>query len=177
LNPKEVETIKAYKSPTNLKELCSFLRMASDLRRSIEGFTRKVSHVTELLKKGSFDWNVIAQESFERVMSALVSAPTLKLPNFNLPFEIEINTCDVRVRARLRQGHRVIANESRKLKSSETSYPINEKEILIILLALARWCHYIYGVEFVLYIDHHSLKYWLMQEKVNSRQARWLEFL
>jgi len=146
--------------------------MASYLRRSIEGFTHKVSHMAELLKKGSFDWNVIAQESFESVVSALGSAPTLKLPNFNLPFEIEIDTRDFRVRAMLHQGHGVIAYESRKLKSRETRYPIHEKEMLTILLALARWRHYLYGVDFVLYIDHHSLKYWLIQDKVNSPQFR-----
>ena len=49
--------------------------------------------------------------------------------------------------------------------------------MLAIVYALNRWQHYLYEVEFVIYIDHHSLKFWLTQDKVNSRQARWLEFL
>ena len=136
LDPKKVEAVKAWKVPTNLKELRSFLGMASYLRRSIEGFARKAAPMTDLLKKGTFEWNPIAQESFERVKSALISAPTLKLPNFDLPFEIETDACDVGVGAMLRQGHGVIAYESWKLKSSEVRYPTHEKEMLTIVFTL-----------------------------------------
>ena len=46
-----------------------------------------------------------------------------------------------------------------------------------IAFALKWWQCYLYGVESILYIEHHLLKYWLTQEKSNSCQARWLEFL
>jgi len=60
----EVEAVTIWEAPTNLKELDSFLEMASYLRRIVEGFFRKVATMTDLLKKATFEWTPVAQENF-----------------------------------------------------------------------------------------------------------------
>jgi len=92
--------------------------MASYLRRSIEGFSRKATSMTNLLKNGAFIWDSLAQESFERVNFSLINVPMLILLNFDLPFKIEMDTCSVGVGAMLPKGCGVISYESRKIKSS-----------------------------------------------------------
>ena len=39
------------------------------------------------------------------------------------------------------------------------------------------WSHYLLPNEFLLHYDHEALKYLNSQQKLNSRHARWVEFL
>ena len=177
LDLRKIEAVQKWKQPTNLHELRSFLGLASYLRRNIKNFATLASSLTNMLKKRPFEWNPLAEDSFQKLKKALTSAPTLRLPDFSKPFELETDACDIGLGAVLRQEKGVVAYESRKLRQAELNYPTHEKKMLAIVFAIKRWRHYLYGVEFTLYTDHHSLKYWFTQEKVNARQARWLEFL
>ena len=45
--------------------------------------------LTQLLKEGGLKLNEEAEEAFERLKTAMMSFPVLRLPNFDPPFEIE----------------------------------------------------------------------------------------
>ena len=45
----------------------------------------------------------------------------------------------------------------------------------MVVFSLKIWRHYLYGEKCIIYTDHKSLKYLLMQKELNLRQRRWLE--
>ena len=56
------------------------------------------------------------------------------------------------------------------------NYPTHDLELVAIVFSLKIWRHYLYGVRFEVFFDHKSLKY-LLDEELNIRQWRWMEFL
>ena len=77
----------------------------------------------------------------------------------------------------LMQEGRVIAYESRKLKEHEQKYSAYHLELAYVIHALKMWLHYLLGRKFLLLTNHHSLTNYFSQPTLNTRQARWAEFL
>ena len=75
------------------------------------------------------------------------------------------------------QSERVVVYGSRQLKNHEHNYPTHDMELAAVVFALNIWCHYLYGEQFEVYLDHKSLKYIFTQQDLNMRQHRWMEFL
>ena len=75
------------------------------------------------------------------------------------------------------QDNHVICFELRKLKEHEKNYATHDLELTSIVHALKMWRHSLLGRIFELKTDHCGLKYVFYQPTLNSRQARWLEFL
>ena len=50
-------------------------------------------------------------------------------------------------------------------------------ELAAIVFALKIWCHYLYNEQFEEFLDHKSLKYIFIQQDLNIRQCRWMEYL
>ena len=46
-----------------------------------------------------------------------------------------------------------------------------------IIHALKTWRHYLYGAQFKVYTDHHTLKYFSNQRDLRGRQGRWAELM
>jgi hypothetical protein len=46
-----------------------------------------------------------------------------------------------------------------------------------LVRALETWQHYLWPKEFVIHIDHESLKHLKGQHKLNNRHAQWVEFI
>ncbi|XP_070046007.1 uncharacterized protein [Nicotiana tomentosiformis] len=72
---------------------------------------------------------------------------------------------------------RMIAYDSRQLKTHEKNYPVHDLELAAIVHSLKIWRYYLYGVHCEIYIDHRSLQYLLKKKDLNLRQRRWLELL
>ena len=51
------------------------------------------------------------------------------------------------------------------------------KELYALVRALQTWKHYLWPKEFVLHMDHESLKHFKGQVKLNKHQARWIKFI
>ena len=75
------------------------------------------------------------------------------------------------------QDNHVIFYESRKLKEHQKKYATHDLGLASIVHALKLWRHYLMGRRFQLTKNHYGLKYLFDQPTLNSRQARWLEFL
>ena len=59
----------------------------------------------------------------------------------------------------LMQHNNVVAYASRQLKDHEKNYPTHDLEMAVVVFALKLWQHYLYEEQFVVYMDHKSLKY------------------
>ncbi|GKC67991.1 putative reverse transcriptase domain-containing protein [Tanacetum coccineum] len=77
----------------------------------------------------------------------------------------------------LMQRENVIAYASRQLKIHEKNYTTHDLELGAVMFALKMWRHYLYGTKCVMFTNHKSLQHILDQNKLNTRQRRWLELL
>ena len=90
-NPEKVAVMRRWLTPTTLKELRGFLGLTRYYRRFIKGYRTISKLLTELLKKDNFHWNEEAQESFEKLKEVMITTPILAMPNYTLPFTLEID--------------------------------------------------------------------------------------
>ena len=77
------------KSPIYVKEVRSFLGLAGYYCKFVEGFSRIVRPMTQLLKKNKkFEWTQECEESFQELKNRLNTAPVLATPDINKEFVI-----------------------------------------------------------------------------------------
>ena len=107
----------------------------------------------------------------------MCSAPVLKLPDFNQPFEVECDASGTGIGAVLLQEGRPVAYFSEKLNNSRLNYSTYDKEFYALVRALEHWSHYLRIQPFILHTEHESLKYINGQKKLSRKHARWVEFL
>ena len=75
------------------------------------------------------------------------------------------------------QERKPIAYFSKKLNGAALKYPTYVKELYALVRALQTWQLYVWLKEFILHIDHESLKHLKGQVKLNKHQARWIKFI
>ena len=111
LNPEKVQKVKDWPVPNNVKEVHSFLGLASYYRRFILQFVKWANPLHDLIhpiatKKTRariklpplqqnlppFQWTQVHQESFDRLKLALTTAPVLAYPDYEKPFLLETDT-------------------------------------------------------------------------------------
>jgi hypothetical protein len=81
VDPKKVDSILEWESPTNVAEIRSFLGLAGYYRRFIEGFSKISAPMTKLLRKDvRFQWTEACEGSFQELKKRLTTAPVLALP-------------------------------------------------------------------------------------------------
>ena len=88
--------------------------------------------------------------------------------------------CDasgVSIRSVLSQKCKPVAFFSEKLNEMKRKYSTYDKEFYAIVRSLEHLRHYLISKEFILYSDHKALKYINGQHKLNTRHAKWVEFL
>ena len=67
----------------------------------------------------------------------------------------------------------------RRLSPAERNYDVGNRELLVVVLALAEWRRWLEGAEqsFIVWMDHKNLAYLRSTKWQNSRQACWALFL
>ncbi|SCZ91572.1 BZ3500_MvSof-1268-A1-R1_Chr1-2g01497 [Microbotryum saponariae] len=162
MSPSKVDSITSWPTPTTLKELQQFLGFANFYRRFIQGYSRIISPLTRLLKKGAvFDFDSLALAAFNRLKSLFASDIILRHYDPSLPCVIESDASDYAISAILSQSVdsqlRPVAFFSRKMTPAEQNYEIHDKELLAI------------------FTDHNALQYFQTTKVLTRRQARWSE--
>ena len=88
-----VDAIEKMPCPKDIKGIHSFLGHVGFYRRFIKDFSKISGPPTSLLQKDiPFVFDDDCLEALETLKKALISAPIVQPPNWNLPFEI---MCDV----------------------------------------------------------------------------------
>ena len=99
------------------------------------------------------------QDSFDSLKQAVSMALVLKIVDPEKPFELETDASGVAIGAVLNQEGRPVAFESKKLSPAQQNWPVHEQELYAFIHALKIWRHYLYGAQFKVYTDHHTLNY------------------
>ncbi|XP_074305475.1 uncharacterized protein LOC141640667 [Silene latifolia] len=159
----KVAVIENLSPPSNVKGVRIFLGHAGFYRRFIKDFSKIAKPLTSLLLKDApFVFDAPCLESFNSLKEALVTAPIIRAPDWNLPFEIMCDASDFAVGAVLGQvddkRHHVIYYTSKTLDQMQFNYSTTEKEMLAIVHAIEKFRQYLVGSKVVVYTDHTALR-------------------
>ena len=100
----KVEAVAKWPTPTSVKDVRSFLGLASFYRRFIYHFSEIATPLTDLTKKGiKWQWGEDEDKAFTQLKVALVSAPVLIIPDFKKEFVLTTDASLVSVGAILQQ--------------------------------------------------------------------------
>src|SRR3954470_21676375 len=176
VTPERIQAILDRTPPKTVKQVRSFLGLASYCHCFVENFSKIARPLTNLLQKGiKFEWTDKCQESFQALKDKLTSPPMLALADTQKDFVIYCDTSRQGLGCVLMQERKVIAYGSRQLRTHEEKYPTHDLELAAVIYALKLWRHYLIGNRCEIYTDHQSLKYLFTQPDMNLRQQRWLE--
>ena len=174
----KVQAIMEWTIPTKVTELRSFLGLANYYKRFIKGYSKRVSPLTDLLKKdNSWDWSMQCQMTFKDLKEAISTKLVLWLPDLDLPFELQTNASERALGGVLVQKGHPVAFEIRKLNNAEQRYSTHEKQMIAMVHCLQQWRHYLLGSILTVVIDNVANTFFKTQKKLSPRQARWQEFL
>ena len=96
----KIELISKLPSPTNVKIVRQLLGHAGFYRRFIKDFSKISKPLYKLLEKDAkFAWDRDCQKNFEELRSHLTTAPILRAPNWQLPFEVMCDASDLAIGA------------------------------------------------------------------------------
>ena len=174
----KIDAIRSWPTPQTITQVQSFLGFAGFYRHFVRDFSTIAAPLHELTKKGvSFHWGPAQDQAFDTLKERLTSAPLLQLPDFGKTFELECDASGVGIGGLLMQGGKPVAYFSEKLNGPTLNYSTYDKEFYALVRSLETWQHYLWPKEFIIHSDHESLKYLRMQNKLNRRHAKWIEFI
>ncbi|RVX11456.1 Retrovirus-related Pol polyprotein from transposon 17.6 [Vitis vinifera] len=128
----KVELIVKLPSPTTVKGVRQFLGHAGFYKRFIKDFSNLSKPLCELLAKDAkFIWDERCQNSFDQLKQFLTTAPIVRAPNWQLPFEVMCDASDFAIGVVLGQREDgkpyVIYYASKTLNEAQRNYTTTEK--------------------------------------------------
>ena len=60
---------------------------------------------------------------------------------------------------------------------AELNYTVTEKEFLVVVYSINKFCHYIIGYEVFVHIDHSAIRFLMNKPITNGRVTLWLLLL
>nr|CAN74643.1 hypothetical protein VITISV_020696 [Vitis vinifera] len=178
----KVELIAKLPSPTTVKGVRQFLGHARFYRIFIQDFSKLSRPLCELLAKDAkFDWDERCQKSFDQLKQFFTTAPIVRAPNWQLPFEVMCDASDFAIRAVLGQredGKPYVIYYARKtLNEAQRNYTTTEKELLVVVFALDKFRAYLVRSFIIVFTDHSAWKYLLTKQDAKERLIRWILLL
>ena len=89
----------------------------------------------------------------------MTQAPVLAMPDFSLPFELEIYASSHAIGAILMQKNHPIAFFSKKMSAKMYAASTYVRELFKITKAVTKWRHYLLRITFIIKTYHQSLKH------------------
>jgi hypothetical protein len=186
MDPVKIAGVSEWPTPTNKKEVQSFVGFINFYRRFIPNFSQHARPLFDLtMKDVRFIWGSPQEDAFMMLKGLVTSAPVLALPDSDLPYRIEADASGVATGAVLSQQSREdgkwhpVSFLSKALSPVERNYEIHDVEMLAIIRGFEEWRHYLEGARHPIEVltDHKNLEYFRVAQKLNRRQARWSLYL
>lgn len=178
-DPAKVESIANMQPPTGLEGLRRFLGMVGFYRRFVNDFAGMAAPLYKLLKKDApFDFGAEQSVAFNRLRTALCTAPVLAYPDFARPFRITTDASGTGLGAVLSQTtsdgtHHPVAFISRSLNNAEKNYSVSEQECLGVVWAIRKFRAYVFATRFEVVTDHAALRWLRSIRDPRGRLGRW----
>ena len=138
VDPDKVSIVREWPQPKTLQELRSFLGLAQYFRKFIQGFAAQVLPLTNLTRAGKFvsEWDPQCTAAFQGLKRDLTTAPVLRLPDWDKPFELISDASDFACGVVLLQEGHPVAYCSRKFQGAELNYNVTDKELFGVIYAV-----------------------------------------
>ena len=179
-NEKLVKKIKDAPSPTNKKQLRSFLGLVGYYRSFVPNFATVAAPLFDLTKKGApekLQWTGVQEQAFQTLKRHVCAHPVLCLPDMSKPFILQTDASAEGLGAILLQEtegvKHPVAFASKRLLPREKNYSTIEREAFAIIWGVQKFQNYLIGTHFLLETDHHPLQYLDRAKYQNSRIMRW----
>ena len=181
-DPRKVEAIHTAPPPESVKDVRSFLGMATYCAKFIPQFSDLSAPLRALTRKNShFSWTSQTQESFDKIKQALTSDTVIAYFDKTKETELFTDASPTGLSAILSQktpntdDRKIVSYVSRALSDVERRYSQTEKEALAIVWAIERLHIYLYGAKFTLFTDCKPLQLILCnpRSKPPARIERW----
>ena len=188
-----VEKIRNFPTPKKVKDVRSFVALASFYRRLIKSFAKWAEKLYVLTKKSTepFVWTEEADQAFKMLKEKLTTAPVLAFPNMNSsePLIVTVDTSSSGIGYVLSQKQtsemndklieRPIVYGSTHLRGNQKKMGSSDLELTGVCWALKKLDCFLRGVKFVLITDHKSLTYMVNKklDEMKPQTARKIIFL
>lgn len=154
-DPAKIKVMSRWPVPQSLKEqLRSFLGLTCYYRKFVHYYGVICRPLTDLFKKDPFQWGEILRAAFEASRTAMTQALVLALPDFNRPFIVEMDACNMGMGAVLQRNGHPIAYIFKAFGEKGQGLSVYEKELLAITFAVTKWRHYLEESLFYIKTDH-----------------------
>ena len=178
-NPEEVEVIKNYPAPTNVKQVRQFLGLCNYYRRFQKNYSKIAKPLHRLTQQNvPWNWSKECEDAFMTLTNNLITAPMLKYADMNHPLILTTNVSSYAIGYILSQKdengvERVVEYAGRSLRKAEVSYGITDKEGLAVVEGFKHFHSYLFGNFTTVITDHNALKFFKNNNKLTGRVARW----
>ena len=177
-----VDAVLNFPTPRNVKEVQRLLGIANYYRTFIKSHSQILSPIINLTRKGvPFQWTEDCQTAFETIKERLTTPPVRNYFDPRLPTVLTTDASGKGIGSTVSQVDRtgkmrLIAYGSKTLKQTEVIWSTTEKELYAITFFIKKFRHYLAN-PFIVFSDHHSLRYVSTLRDSSLKIARWLNFL
>ena len=180
-DPANVEKIKSWKPPNNLKKLRAFLGLTGYYRQFVKGYSEIARPLTDLTREDcKWVWAEAHQKAFETLRDALVSEQVMAYPDFERPFVVKTDASLTAIGYILSQEidkkERVISYGSKKLSAQQQRWSTYDREFFALIAGVRANAHYLRHARFVVITDHRPLLAWRKvdaKKDPTGRRTRW----
>jgi len=182
-DPAKVKCVLELPPPGDTTGVRSFMGMMNFYKKFIIAFAeiaRPLFCLTSGDKKRKIEWKQHHQAAFDALKNALISAPCLAYPDFNLDFHLVVYGDKKGIGATLQQrptedaDRHPIAFFSAKLNPAQQRYSEFQIECYAIVQAVEHFRLYLEGRRFHLYSRQASLKWLFNEAPTKPTLARWV---
>lgn len=182
-DPDKIQTVQDWPLPKNQKDLGSFLALANYMRHHVRHFSDLAAPLNAMRgKKSSLEWTDTTRWHFEKLRHAIATCPHLNHPDWSKPFALAVDSSTYGIGACLYQpsvagelptADNIVSFASRSLKKFERRYSVYKLELNALVFGLRQFDDYLYGRQFTLLTDHHSLIFLHTQKDLARTLRNW----
>lgn len=181
----KVATVKDWEPLECTFEVRSFVGFANFYQMFIKGFSNIVRPLTVLKgKEIKFSWLDKCQQAFKRLKRMFTTTSILAHFHWDKKIQVETDASDLTSAVVLSQYDndgilRPVTFYWKEHSSAEVNYEMYDKELMAFVWAIKEWRAELLSAEYLILVfsDHQNLKYFMSNENISRRQARWAEFL
>ena len=160
----KVAAVQNMQPPKTIRDVRSFLGMASYYRKYVPNFSKIAKPLNALTRKhAKFNWTAEAQSAFDTLKQSLLEAPVLAFPDISKPFKLYTDASQYALGAVLMQEqdgeNRAIQYISHQFSEQKLKWPTIEREAFAIIYSLEKLRPIVIGTDITVYTDHKPLKH------------------